>query len=114
VRGGGAWHRGWTAYVGRADRPARRDPFQQRGHACSLRWRARGGLDDAVSSHSAGSDMRLHLGWCDVRWLFRGFALVDVWGVPMLLHAGQILCTKVPNNAYSQDSQEFGASAGAY
>ena len=48
-------------------------PFQQRGHACSLRWRARGGLDDSVSSRSAGSDMRLHLDWCGVRWLFRGF-----------------------------------------
>ena len=44
---------------------------------------------------------------------FGAFALVAVWGVP-LLHAGQILCGKVPNNAYSQDSQEFGASAGAY
>jgi hypothetical protein len=30
------------------------------------------------------------------------------------LHGGRILCGKVPNNAYSQDIQEFGASAGAY
>ena len=35
-------------------------------------------------------------------------------GVPRLLHAGRILCGKVHNNAYSQDRQEFGASAGAY
>jgi hypothetical protein len=45
---------------------------------------------------------------------FGAFALVAVWVVPLLMHAGQILCRKVPNNAYSQDSQEFGASAGAY
>ena len=45
---------------------------------------------------------------------FGAFALVVVWGVPRLLHAGQILCGKVPNNTYSQDSQEFGVSAGAY
>ena len=42
-----------------------------------------------------------------LRWLPSG-------GVPRLLHAGRILCGKVHNNAYSQDSQEFGASAGAY
>jgi len=45
---------------------------------------------------------------------FGAFALVAVWGVPRLLHAGRILCRMVHNNAYSQDSQEFGASAGAY
>ena len=53
----------------------RRAPFQRRRHACSLRWRARGGLGDAVSSRSAGSVMRRHLGWCCVRWLFRGFCV---------------------------------------
>jgi hypothetical protein len=45
---------------------------------------------------------------------FGAFALVAVWGVPRLLHAERILCRMVHNNAYSQDSQEFGASAGAY
>ena len=45
---------------------------------------------------------------------FGVFALVVVWGVPRLLYAGQILCGKVPNNAYSQDTQEFGAAAGTY
>jgi len=45
---------------------------------------------------------------------FGAFALVAVWGVPRLLHARRILCGKVSNNAYSQDSQEFGAPAGAY
>ena len=45
---------------------------------------------------------------------FGAFALVAVWVVLRLLHAGRILCRKVHNNAYSQDSQEFGASAGAY
>ena len=45
---------------------------------------------------------------------FGAFALVAIWGVPRLLHAGRILCRKVPNHTYSQDSQEFGASVGAY
>ena len=45
---------------------------------------------------------------------FGAFALVAVWGVPRLLHAGRILCRMVHNNAYSQDSQEFGAPVGAY
>ena len=45
---------------------------------------------------------------------FGAFALVAIWGVPRLLHAGRILCRMVHINAYSQDSQEFGASAGAY
>jgi hypothetical protein len=44
---------------------------------------------------------------------FGAFALVSVWGLPRLLHGGRILYGKVPNNAYSQDIQEFGASAGA-
>jgi hypothetical protein len=64
-------------------------PFQQLGHACSLRGRARGGLVDAVSSRSSGSDMSRRLGWCGVRWIFRVFVaglrlglsrLVSVWG----------------------------------
>jgi hypothetical protein len=45
---------------------------------------------------------------------FGAFALVTIWGLPRLMHGGRILCRKVPNNAHSQDSQEFGASAGAY
>ena len=45
---------------------------------------------------------------------FGAFVLVAVWGVPWLLRAGRMLCGKVSNNAYSQDSQEFGAPAGAY
>jgi hypothetical protein len=63
-------------------------PFQQLGHACSLRGRARGGLVDAVSSRSSGSDMSRRLGWCGVRWIFRGFGAglrlglnaADAWG----------------------------------
>jgi hypothetical protein len=70
---GAAWVRGGS--LGSGMRAGRRclAPRVGRGHACSLRWRARGGLDDDVSSLSAGSDMRRHLGWCGVRWLFRGF-----------------------------------------
>ncbi len=45
---------------------------------------------------------------------FGAFALVVVWGLPRMLNGGRILCRKVPNNAYSQDIQEFGASAVAY
>ena len=67
-------------------------PFQQRGHVCSLRWRARGGLGDAVSSRSAGSGMRRRLGWYGVQWLFRGFysgrrlglSAADAWGADTL------------------------------
>ena len=45
---------------------------------------------------------------------FGAFTLVAVWGLALLMHGGRILCGKVPNNTYSQDSQEFGASASAY
>jgi hypothetical protein len=45
---------------------------------------------------------------------FGAFPMVAVWDLPWLLHVGRILCGKVPNNAYSQDIQEFGASAGVY
>jgi hypothetical protein len=48
-------------------------PLQRRGHLRTVCGRARGGLGDVVSSRSAGSDMRGRLGWCGVRWLFRGF-----------------------------------------
>jgi hypothetical protein len=48
-------------------------PLHWRGHVGAVCWRARGGLGDAVSSSSAGSGMRGLLGWCGVRWLFRGF-----------------------------------------
>ena len=106
VRGGGAWHRGWAALVC--------FPFQRCGHAYSLRGRARGGLGDTVSSRSAGSGMRRTWAGAASGVSFGAFELVAVWGLPMLLHGGQILCRKVPNNAYSQDSQEFGESAGVY
>ena len=66
VQEGGAWHHGWAAYVGRA-------PFGRRGRARSLRWRARSGPGDAVSSRGAGSGIRRRLSWCCVLWLFRGF-----------------------------------------
>ena len=67
-------------------------PFQRRGHACSLCGRARGGMGDTVSSRSVGSGMRRRLGWCCVRWLFRGFCAgrrlgltaADAWGADTL------------------------------
>ena len=66
-------------------------PFQQRGHVWSLRGRARGGLVDAVSSRSSGSDMSRRLGWCGVRWIFRGFCAGLRLGLSRLLHGGWIL-----------------------
>ena len=44
---------------------------------------------------------------------FRAVAPVAVWGMARLLRGGRVLCGKVPNNAYSQGSQELIASAGA-
>jgi hypothetical protein len=48
-------------------------PLQRRRHMWAMYGRTRGGLVDTVSSGSAGSSMRGRLGWCGVRWLFRGF-----------------------------------------
>jgi hypothetical protein len=45
---------------------------------------------------------------------FGVFAAVAVWAIPRLLRWGPVLCGKVPNNAYSQGSQEFSASAIPY
>ena len=52
---------------------------------------------------------------------FGAFAQVAVWAIAPLqwshrppLSGGRVLCGKVPNNTYSQGSQEFSASAGAY
>ena len=87
-------------------------PFQ-RGHACSLRGRERGGLVELCLPAVRG---RTCVGvWAGAAsgGSFGAFVLVTVWGLPLLLHGGRILCGKVPNNAYSQDNQEFGASAGA-
>ena len=42
-------------------------PFQWHGHVRTVCGRTYGGLDDAVSSGSAGSVMRGRLGWCGVR-----------------------------------------------
>jgi hypothetical protein len=66
VRGGCAWRRGWAAYVGRVPLVATRTRVVV---ARAGTW----GLDDAVSSRSAGSGMRGCLSWCGVRWFFRGF-----------------------------------------
>ncbi len=42
------------------------------------------------------------------------FAPVVVSGMAQLLRGGRVLFGKVPNNAYSQGSQELSSSAGAY
>jgi hypothetical protein len=77
--------------------------------------------------------MRGRLGWCGVQWFFqresvlfigtqfsilytsmyRSVMPVAVWGMALLLSGGRVLYGRVPNNAYSQGSQELGASAGA-
>ena len=63
VRGGGAC-KGNPTLVG--------FPLQRRGHVRTVCGRTHGGLVDAVSFRSAGSDMRGHLVWCGVQWLFQG------------------------------------------
>jgi hypothetical protein len=45
---------------------------------------------------------------------FRAVAPVAVRGMALLLRGELVLYGKVPNNAYSQGSQELSASAGAY
>jgi hypothetical protein len=45
---------------------------------------------------------------------FGAFVPVPVWAITRLLSGGLVLYGKVSNNAYSQGSQEFSASAGAY
>jgi len=43
-----------------------------------------------------------------------GCCSVTVWGTVRILRGGRVIYGKVPNNAYSQGSQEFSASAGDY
>jgi hypothetical protein len=45
---------------------------------------------------------------------FGAFAAVAVWAIARLLRWGQVLCGKIPNNTYSQGSQELSASAVPY
>jgi hypothetical protein len=85
-------------------------PLQRRGRLGVMCGRSRGGLVDSVSSRA-----------CVDAWSraassgsFRAVAPVDVWGPARLLFWGWVLYGKVPNNAYSQGSQELSASAGAY
>jgi len=68
-------------------RPLVGSPSQRSAHVRAVCGWSRGGLGDAVSSRSAGSDMRGRLGWCGVRWLFQGccsggrlrHSTADVW-----------------------------------
>jgi hypothetical protein len=106
--GGGAWHRRWAAYVAAAGSfPATPTRVLV---ALTGTWRA--GRRCVFQQFGVGHTSALGLVRSPVA--ISVFALVAVWGVPRLLHVGQILCRMVHNNAYSQDSQEFGASAGAY
>jgi hypothetical protein len=108
VRGGGAWHRGWVACVGRVP------PYNGAGawERCAV-GRVRGWVtwclptvlrracvDAWASAASDGS--------------FRAGAPVAVWDTVRILCGGRVIYGKVPNNAYSQGSQELSASAGAY
>ena len=45
---------------------------------------------------------------------FRAVAQVAVWGTALILRGRRVLYGKVPNNAYTQGSQELSVSAGAY
>ena len=86
VRGGGAWRRGWVSCVGRVP-------------PC----KGEGGWD-----------------WCAVGrvrgWVMRCLPVVPVvvWDTALILCGGRVIYGKVPNNTYSQGSQELIASAGAY
>jgi hypothetical protein len=99
---------GWRTLVG--------SPLHQRGHVRTVCGRAHGGLGDAVSSHSTVSGIRRRLDWCGVWWLFQGCCAGRRrrYGTAAAWRAGTRLSRKVPNNAYSQGSQELSASAGAY
>ena len=44
---------------------------------------------------------------------FRAVVLVSISGILLLVCGGRVSCRNVPNNAYDQDGQELGASAGA-
>jgi hypothetical protein len=44
---------------------------------------------------------------------FRAVAPVVIWGAAQLLRGGRVLYGKVPNNEYSQGTQELIASVGA-
>ena len=98
-------------------RAGRRCVFQQ----CWVRHASAIGLSrglgrrihESVEDTKLSTNKQLTLSGAASGGYFGAFALVAVWGVPRLLHARRILCGKVSNNAYSQDSQEFGAPAGA-
>jgi hypothetical protein len=104
VRGGGAWRRGWAAYVGRVPLTA------AQAHVGVVRAGAWGAGRRGVFP-SAGSSMRGHLGCCGVWWLFRGFCSGGHLG-----HSAAAVWGKgtgnVPNLAYDQGGQELGVSAG--
>ena len=93
-RESGQWHACGEVVPGTAGgrRTLVGSPFQRHGHVWSLSWQARGGLDDSVSSHSAGSGMRRLLGWCGVLWIFLvfctgrhlGHSAAAAWGADTL------------------------------
>ena len=108
VRGGGAWRRKWVACVGRvpcynvAGAWERCADGRVRGWAtrCLPVVRCRACVDAWASAASGGS--------------FRAVAQVAVWGTALILRGRRVLYGKVPNNAYTQGSQELSVSAGAY
>ena len=106
--GGGAWRRWWVAGVGRVPPCNGTGAWERCAVGCIRDWvtrclpavRRRACVDVWASAASDGS--------------FRAVAPVAVWATELILCGGRVLYGKVPNNAYSQGSQELSASAGAH
>jgi len=106
VRGGGAWHRWWAACVGRIPPCIGAGAWGQftggrvggRATLCLPAMRGRACVD-AWAGAASGA-------------YFRAVLSVAIWGAAQLLRGGRVLYGKVPNNAYSQGSQELSASEG--
>ena len=108
VRGGCAWLRGWSVCVGLvplASAQTRADGVRADA------WGA--GRQCVFPQCGVGHAWALGLVWRPVS-LSGLFAPVVVSGMAQLLRGGRVLFGKVPNNAYSQGSQELSSSAGAY
>ena len=106
VQGGGDWHRGWAENVGRPARDgAQLGGVLLRGHVTGLSAQCL----PAVRSRACVDAWAGAASGC----YFRAVAPVVIWGAAQLLRGGRVLYGKVPNNEYSQGTQELIASVGA-
>jgi hypothetical protein len=97
---------GWRALVGFPVTTSQAPGRGVRTGACGaglhgvFLWCSRACVDAWASAASGGS--------------FRAVTQVAVWGTALILRGRRVLYGKVPNNAYTQGSQELSVSAGAY